>query len=207
LDKASGLMDPRRLSWKLLALTVLLVGLAADPVRAQDDPANEPDGLPLEREKLCASLTEEKRRQTEKCKTEEERREDEYQRREKERAEKEKPTHSSFLRWLNIDGLWVPTQLGGTTYGLIGAHLVVANLNRLYFFGPPGVLLILENGSGGRDLHPALTWGFGIHLTDFNMPASRRTVQLYLNLTKCWTVGSYQNGLDMAGLSISWKKD
>jgi hypothetical protein len=154
----------------------------------------------------CDSLPEEKRRQTEECKTAEERREDEYERRLKEIAEHEKPRHSSFFHWLHLDGLWVPMSMGASTYGLVGTHMTIPDIHGANLFGPPGVMLMLDESEGHRRIRPALTWGVSFHLTDFRTPGSGRNAQLYLNLTKAWTTGDYRNGIDMAGLSVTWKK-
>src|SRR5262245_5437562 len=153
----------------------------------------------------CASLPEEKRRKTEECKTEEERRDDAQQKRREEAAEKEKPKHSSFWRWVHVDGLSLPTASGVGAYGLVGTHVSVANIGRVYFYGPPGVMLLLEDAGDSRRLAPAISWGFDIYLSDFRFPGTERTAQLYVNLTKCWIAG-YEGGVDMFGLSVSWKK-
>ena len=122
------------------------------------------------------------------------------------RFDEEKKKHSSFLKWFHIDGVWVPTESGASSYGLIGAHLAVANLGRVYFYGPPGVMLLVDHRNGGHEFHPALTWGVSVYLTDFHVPGVRRPAQLFLNLSKCWTRGGYQTGLNMGGLSVTWKK-
>jgi hypothetical protein len=57
----------------------------------------------------------------------------------------------------------------------------------------------------GRTIEPALTWGISVYLTDFRTPGLR-TSQLYLNVTKAWTMGDFHSGFDMAGLSVTWKK-
>ena len=154
----------------------------------------------------CDSLSEKRRRRTEECKTPEEKAEDEYQALLKARMERERAKHSSFLKWFHIDGVWVPTESGVASYGLIGAHLAVANLGRVYFYGPPGVMLLLNDTSGGHEIRPALTWGVSVYLTEFHVPGVRRPAQLFLNLSKCWTRGGYQNGLNMSGLSVTLKK-
>lgn len=151
----------------------------------------------------CDSLPEEKRRKTEECKTDEERREDAQQKRRDEAAEKEKPKHTSFWKRVHVDGLSLPTASGVAAYGLVGTHVAVANIGRVYLFGPPGVMLLLEQAGDTRRLTPAISWGFDIYLSDFRFPGTDRTAQLYVNLTKCW-MARYQ--VDMFGLSVSWKK-
>jgi hypothetical protein len=168
--------------------------LAAHPLLAQSEG------------KACASLPEEKRRQTEACKTEEEKQEDAFQALVEQRADKEKPKHSSFLQWVHFDGLWVPAQSGASSYGLVGAHMTIADVKGANIFGPPGVMLVLDTRNGRQRLRPALTWGVSMHLTDFRLPGTERATQLYLNLTKCWTTGGYESGLTMAGLSVTFKQ-
>jgi hypothetical protein len=190
---------------------LLIAALAAggiEPVAAQEaaPPAPEqPVATEGHRPARCASLPEKRRRNTEECKTEEERREDAQQKRREDAAEKEKPKHTSFWRWVHLDGLSLPTASGVGVYGLVGTHVAVANIGRVYVFGPPGVMLLLEEAGRTRRLKPAFTWGVDLYLSDFRFPGTDRTAQLYVNLTKCWTA-SYQNGIDMFGLSLSWKK-
>ena len=86
------------------------------------------------------------------------------------------------------------------------AHLAVANLGRVYLYGPPGVLLLLNDTPGGHEIRPALTWGVSVYLTEFRVPGVSRPAQLFVNLSKCWTRGGYQNGLNMSGLSVTLKK-
>ena len=175
--------------------------LAAQEAGTPAEPA-----APTKQERYCAKLPEQKRRATEVCKTDEERREDEYQRRVAERLEKEKPTHSSFLKWLHFDGLWTPTTWGSGTFGLVGTHVTIANVGRVNFFGPPGVMLLLEDTGRSRSIRPAITWGISVYLMDFHPPATDNTAQLFLNLAKAQTFGDGRSGMDMAGLSITWKK-
>lgn len=182
---------------------VLLVSVDA---RAQD--VAPPEDRPLTRQEIeCAKLPEAKRRVTEACKTDEERREDEYQKRVQERLDKEKPEHTSFLRWLHLDGLWAPTTLGSGTFGLVGTHMTIANVGRVNFFGPPGVMLLIENNGGSHSVRPAMTWGISVYLADFRPPGAKTQVaQLFLNLAKAQTFGDQRGGMDLAGLSITWKK-
>ena len=190
-------------SW-LLGLAALMVtanSFAQEPRTTSQKPAD------ADREAYCQSLPEQKRRATETCKTPEERREDEYQRRVAERLEKEKPTHTSFLKWLHFDGLWAPTTLGSGTFGLIGTHVTIANVGRVNFFGPPGVMLLLEEVGGRRSIRPAMTWGISVYLIDFTPPGANHKAQLFLNLAKGQTFGGDgRTGMDLAGLSMTWKK-
>jgi hypothetical protein len=178
---------------------VILVAPSAAWAQTRDD--DDDKKLP----EKCAKLTEEKRRATDECKTASERRQDDYERRMKEAEEEERPERTSFLKWLHIDGLWTTTSLGSRTYGLVGAHLAVVKIKRLYLFGPPGVMLLMNNNDSQR-VRPALTWGLSIQLVPISLPGTSREFELYLNLVKCWTSGSSQAGMDMAGLSITWKK-
>jgi hypothetical protein len=113
---------------------------------------------------------------------------------------------SMFARWLNVDGMWVPTAGGNGEIGIVGAHLAVFNIGRTYFYGPPGVLLIREHTARGDQIRPSYTWGLGFFITDFRFPGSSQQAHLFLNIAKVWTQGTYQNGLDMGGFSVTWKK-
>jgi len=188
---------------------VLILLLTLVPLRAlaqEDDPTPQLDKMERARVKYCASLPEEKRRKTEVCKTEDEKREDAYQKVVQERLEKEKPSHTSFLRWLHLDAMWMPTTFDGSIVGLVGSHMTVANIDRLNFFGPPGVILLMQSVGGEKKILPALTWGFSVYLTDLKMPGEHHKAQMYLNLTKVWETGNQNNGMDMAGISMTWKK-
>jgi hypothetical protein len=114
--------------------------------------------------------------------------------------------YARFLTRLTVDALWTPGQIDAGMYGLIGMHIAIAKVGRLYVFGPPGVLLVVENTPRGRLLRPGFTWGISYSLTDVRMPGTRRETQLYLTLGRCWVTGSYSNGLNMVGLSLTWKK-
>jgi hypothetical protein len=198
-------MTPQaRFPFSILTLgTALLLWsspLGAQPV-ADDSPAREKHN----QKPVCTELPEEQRRKHEACLTEAERREADQQRRLKEAELKERPEHTSFLKWVHVDGMWMPTSLGASTYGLIGTHVAVANIGRVHFFGPPGVMLLLENGPEGRRIRPALSWGISFHVTDFRMPGTSNNARLFFNLAKCWTMGNQNMGLDMGGLSVTWK--
>ena len=188
----------------LLAALAGLMVLAASPSFAQPFRTDLQAGR--ERQVACDDLPESKRRQTDECKTIEERREDARREREREIAEREKPTHSSFLRKLHLDGLWIPTSTGTGQYGLIGTHIDVASAGRLHFFGPPGMMLVLENTDGGWKIKPVLTWGVSVFIGDVRLPGQKSQAQLFFNLTKSWSAGNFQIGRDMAGLSLTWKK-
>jgi hypothetical protein len=176
----------------------------AQPLFAQDRDA-PPQGA-REREAYCRALAESKRRQTEVCKTDEERRVDARQKRLDEQAEKEKPTHTSFLRKLHLDGLLIPTSMGTGQYGIIGTHLDVASIGRLHFFGPPGMMLVVQHTDDGWRIKPSLTWGVSVYLAEVRIPGARQNSQLFFNVTKSWSGGSFDAGRDMAGLSLTWKK-
>jgi hypothetical protein len=192
----------------LAALLLVATICAAGPALAQMTPVmtaehadqtSQPD-VP------CASLEEPERRRTERCKTDEEQRADDLERRRKERAERERPSRTSLLRWLHTDAMWTQSSTGGSMYGVVGVHLVVANVGRLHFFGPPGVMLVTEPSSGGRMWRGKLTWGIGIHLVDFRPPGTHREARLFVNLAKAWSGSNFQTGSDMVGLSVTWKK-
>jgi hypothetical protein len=54
--------------------------------------------------------------------------------------------------------LWIPTQTGDHTFGIIGAHLAVAHIG-VCMYGPPGIF-ILRQDAGRLDAAAGLTWGF-----------------------------------------------
>jgi hypothetical protein len=115
--------------------------------------------------------------------------------------------NSFFVKWLLVDALWIPTQTGDHTFGIIGAHLAVAHIGRVYIYGPPGIFLLRAKTPDGWMLRPGFTWGFSFHLAEFRMPGvGGRRALLFLNVTKYWTEGDYRTGSSMAGLSVAWKK-
>lgn len=189
-----------------LIITALVAGLlSAQPSFAQKK--QKAPQTARERDAYCKSLSESKRRATEICKTEEERLADARQKRLDELAEKEKPTHSSFLRKFHLDGLWIPTSLGMGQYGVIGTHLDVASVGRLHFFGPPGMMMVLEHSEEGKwRIKPSLTWGVSVYMVDVRLPGATQRAQLFFNVTKSWSAGTFDAGRDMAGLSLAWKK-
>jgi hypothetical protein len=166
----------------------------------------KPPQSEAERVADCAKLSESKRRETDICKTAEEREADARQKRLDEQAERERPSHSSFLRKFHLDGLWIPTSMGTGQYGVIGTHLDVASVGRVHFFGPPGMMMVLERSGGGWRVRPSLTWGVSVYMADVHLPGASHPAQLYFNLTKSWSAGNFDAGRDMAGLSLAWKK-
>ena len=170
---------------------------------AQSGSAKE---TPAERRQTCESMKEERRRQIDRCKTQEEKDADAQAERRREQAEREKPTRTSFLRRLHLDGLWIPTSTGVGQYGVIGTHLDVGSVGRLHFFGPPGLMLVTEKTEDGWRLRPSLTWGISLFIGGVRLPGAKDEAQLYFNFAKSWTAGNMQAGRDLAGLSLSWKK-
>jgi hypothetical protein len=159
-----------------------------------------------QREVPCASLSESERLKTERCLTDEERIKAEQEKRQREAQQREKATHSSFLRWVHVDALWIPAASGNQTFGLVGTHLAVANVGRIYFYGPPGVILLRQPNGHGWSYRPGFSWGFSVYLTEAKVPGTTHHARLFFNLTKVWTQGDYRTGMDMAGLSVTWKK-
>ena len=91
-------------------------------------------------------------------------------------------------------------------FGIVGTHLAIANIGRLYIYGPPGVMLLRQRHGGDWMLRPAFTWGFSFYLTEFSIPGWEQEAQLFANVTKVWTEGDQRNGIDMVGLSLTFKK-
>jgi hypothetical protein len=178
------------------------------PARAQD----KPDDADRAREKYCKSLSEADRLKLEICSTQEERDAAEARKRQEAIAEHEKPTHSRFPKWLHIDSMWMPGNFQEHTYGVIGLHITVANLDRVYFYGPPGFMLLVEDNGFSHRVRPALTWGVSLFLVNFRIPTTNHSARLFLNVSKYWTTTgldaetSYVNGRDLAGLSFTWNR-
>src|SRR5262245_19193042 len=108
-----------------LRSALLVIGtavlLSPSSIAAQTAPDSPSTKEKQRQEEACAALPEERRRERRECMTEEEQGEADQQRRMKEAEQKERPPHTSFLKWVHVDGMWVPTQLGASTYGLIGS--------------------------------------------------------------------------------------
>ena len=109
---------------------------------------------------------------------------------------------SFFLRHIIIDAMWIPTESGTRSVGLIGGHLAIANVGRLYLNGPPGVMVLRTNGV----VQTAYTWGFSFQLTEFNVPGTGRRAVLFVSMAKCWTFGDERIGRNVGGLSIGLKR-
>jgi hypothetical protein len=130
-------------------------------------------------------------------------------------ADRERPTKGTFFSRIHLDGLWSTTSSDVRYYGLIGTHISLVDIGRVQFFGPPGVILLsIPDGYGSRTLRPGYTWGMSVRLTDFHFPGSGigKNATLFLNVTKCWTVGQTSiaepslSGFDIAGFSIAPRK-
>ena len=192
-------------SYRYTALLFVCLTILALPKTAAAQSGSDKE-TPAERRQSCASLREERRRQIDRCKTQEERDADAQEKRRKEEAERERPSRTSFLRRLHLDGLWIPTSTGAGQYGVIGTHLDVGSIGRLHFFGPPGLMLVTEQTEDGWRLRPAFTWGISVFIGGVQLPGAKDKAQLYFNFAKTWTAGNMQTGRDLAGLSLSWKK-
>jgi len=113
---------------------------------------------------------------------------------------------TSFLRWLHTDVMWVPTESGNQTFGLVGVHLAVARLGRFDIYGPPGVMVIRQRTSLGWQYRPAFTWGISFFLADFQIPMTGRNAYVFVNLSKCWVTGDVRSGMNMGGFSLTWRR-
>jgi hypothetical protein len=131
-------------------------------------------------------------------------------------ADKERPAKGTFFSRVHLDGLWSTTSSDVRYYGLIGTHISLVDIGRVQFFGPPGIILLsIPDGYGSRTLRPGYTWGMSVRLTDFHFPGSGlgKNATLFLNVTKCWTVGQSAlagpnlSGFDIAGFSIAPRKN
>jgi hypothetical protein len=120
--------------------------------------------------------------------------------------QRETSPRSLFRKWVHLDVMWIPPSNNVDAFGIIGTHLAIANIGRLYIYGPPGVMLIRQRNGGEWMLRPAFTWGFSFYLTEFSIPGWEQEAQLFANVTKVWTEGDQRNGIDMVGLSLTFKK-
>ena len=121
------------------------------------------------------------------------------------RAEGQTLERSTFLQWVHIDAFWIPASSGEQSLGLVGTHIALAHLGRVYVYSAPGVLLLKQSTDLGWSLRVNLTWGVSVYLVDVRVPGMRRTAQVFLNLAH---VGSKGEGYptEMTGLSVTWKK-
>ena len=120
-------------------------------------------------------------------------------------TQKEKTSHTLFHVRMHIDAMYTATSTGTSTYGLVGMHFTFAELGRIQFFIPPGVMLYeVPKERGGHRLVPATTAGVSIRLfeTDF----FGRPVNLHLNFAKAWVSGAVMPSTDVVGLSFTFKK-
>jgi hypothetical protein len=122
-------------------------------------------------------------------------------------AECQTTEKASLLKWVHIDALWLPVSDGGgqSSLGLIGTHIALAHIGRVYVYSAPGILVLHTSHQPGWALRVHMTWGVSVYLTDVHVPGMRRTAQVFLNVAN---VGGRdeQPGMQMAGLSVTWKK-
>jgi hypothetical protein len=123
----------------------------------------------------------------------------------KKEEHKERHQPISFVTYWVIDAMWMPTQNGDRTVGLIGAHLAIAQIGRVYVSGPPGLIVLRADTENGRAFQTGYTWGFSVYVTDFTFVGTKKRAVLFVNLAKCWTNGDYRNGTNMVGVSVSFK--
>jgi hypothetical protein len=121
--------------------------------------------------------------------------------------QRETSPRTLFRKWVHLDVMWIPPSNNLDAFGLIGTHLAIANIGRLYIYGPPGVMLLRQRHGAEWMLRPAFTWGFSFYLTEFSIPGwEGQSAQLFANVTKVWTEGDQRNGIDMVGLSLTFRK-
>lgn len=186
-----------------VAAAVLGLVVSATPALAQGTPSKEAERLKALKA-FCDGLDEDLRTQISECR---DLADPDYYELLLQRAEDEIPSRSRFLRWIHLDGPWVPMSTGARMYGVVGMHVVVAQLGgRLFVFGPPGAMLVAQRTGSGWTVRPAMTWGLSVYLHDFRVPGTSRKAQLFANLGRAWMTGSHRNGVDMIGLSVTWKK-
>jgi hypothetical protein len=118
---------------------------------------------------------------------------------------------TSFLDRVHLDVLGMPPQVGDLSMvGIVGGHITIAEVGRVHFYGPPGVMVVARSPDSSESRRwtasTAFTWGVSIRLTDFHMGNTPRRTTLFLNLTKVWVFGGLNSGTDFVGLSFAWKK-
>ena len=185
------------------AVIAIALSTSAAPSWAQGTPSKEVERLKALKA-FCDSLDEEQRKQTPECRGLDD---PEYWQTLLARAEEESSSRTRFLRWVHLDGPWMPMSTSTKVYGIVGVHVAVAQIGkRLFIFGPPGAMIVAESNGQSWRVRPALTWGMGVHLRDFKVPGTTRDAQLFVNFARAWMSGTAQNGLDMIGVSVTWKK-
>lgn len=121
-------------------------------------------------------------------------------------AQNEKPKSSIFQKRLHIDALWTATYTGASTYGLLGAHVTFLDIARLQVFIPPGFMVFLVPDGNHHRVAPSATMGVSVRLFNFHFPGEPKKATLHFNVAKAWAYGLSSPPIDVAGLSVSFKK-
>jgi len=116
-----------------------------------------------------------------------------------------------LLKNVHFDGPWTNGSSGPRVYGLLGTHLTLARAGRIYFWGPPGVLL-LRHPTG--EVQVRMTWGIDIFVGDVPVPfGAGFKVPIYFSIAKAFGKNEQQAiergvnaGLDMLGFSVTLKR-
>jgi hypothetical protein len=127
-------------------------------------------------------------------------------------TQEEKPTKTQWWEHVHFDALWMMPQLHTSVFGVVGMHATMEVAGRFQVFVAPGAIVLnLPTPRGTREWKPATDWGIAYRVADFTFPGTGRRASLHLNLAKAWVFGgpanSIRTGLDLAGFSLSFKKD
>ena len=120
---------------------------------------------------------------------------------------RERPKKTKWLERIHLDGPWSAAQWPSSVYGVIGGHLAMEVEDRFEVFLSPGILLLaFSDGTSQKQWSLAWDYGIGIRLFDFKVPNLTRTATLHFNLAKAWTLDGLVAGLDVMGLSVTFKQ-
>ncbi len=129
-----------------------------------------------------------------------------------ERNQKEAPIKTTFIERIHFGGGWpLVRDVHSFKYGgIFESHVSVANIGRLEINLPGVIILSLPDLNGVRGIRFGTHVGLGFRLMNFNMPGSKQTYVLHMNIAKAWAnenIGGFgfQNQLSLAGLSVTLK--
>jgi len=122
--------------------------------------------------------------------------------------QREAPTKTKWWEHVHLDVLWPMTQLGASTYGVVGTHVTMEMSDRLQIFVAPGVMLMNLPAERGRKWTPAADWGISYRLFEFKAPGFGRRARLHVNVAKAWIFAGPKSiartSVDLAGFSLTF---
>lgn len=118
--------------------------------------------------------------------------------------------HTLWWERIHLDGLWLMTQSGPSTFGVVGVHSTMHLTNRLQVFLVPGAILMRLPSVNGQSWSIGTDWGFSYSLFDFKVPAMTRMGTVHMNAARVWVLGgqvaNLQGALYLAGFSVTFKQ-